>query len=298
LPNPSDKPARQVAALEQENVNLRRQVAHLERVCSEQQVTMGQLQSQLETMSEQIALLKKALFGRRRERYIPSPDQKLLFASESLGEDGDEEDPPPESDHDVVEPEQTGQRRKRRRRRKRFEFPQCLPVKRIEHPLPPEELACPCGCGDRVVISEHVTRQLELVPSNAYVAEHVRYTYACAKCRSGDQVLTTEKPETAIEKGIFGPTVLAYLADGNRLVVIASNGGASKHPAWYHNLVANPKVGVEVGTEQFYATATVAQEPERTTLFDRMAARSPAFAGYQQKAAPRVIPVIVLTRVP
>lgn len=214
MPNPSDKPARQVAALEQENVNLRRQVAHLERVCSEQQVTMGQLQSQLETMSEQIALLKKALFGRRRERYIPSPDQKLLFASESLGEDGDEEDPPPESDHDVVEPEQTGQRRKRRRRRKRFEFPQCLPVKRIEHPLPPEELACPCGCGDRVVISEHVTRQLELVPSNAYVAEHVRYTYACAKCRSGDQVLTTEKPETAIEKGIFGPTVLAYLADG------------------------------------------------------------------------------------
>ena len=93
-------------------------------------------------------------------------------------------------------------------------------------------------------------------------------------------------------------TPLAYLADGNRLVVIASNGGASKHPAWYHNLVANPKVGVEVGTDQFYATATVAQEPERTSLFDTMAARIPAFAGYQQKAAPRVIPVIVLSRIP
>jgi len=214
LPNPSDQPARQTAALEQENANLRRQVAHLDRVCSEQQVTMGQLQSQLETMSEQITLLKKALFGRRRERYLPSPDQKLLFAPESPEEDGSEEEPPSESDDGGMKSEQVGRRRKRKRRRKRFEFPQCLPVKRIEHPLPPEELACPCGCGDRAVISEHVTRQLELVPSNAYVAEHVRYTYACATCRNGDQLVTTEKPETAIEKGIFGPTVLAYLADG------------------------------------------------------------------------------------
>jgi deazaflavin-dependent oxidoreductase (nitroreductase family) len=93
-------------------------------------------------------------------------------------------------------------------------------------------------------------------------------------------------------------TPLAYLTDGERLVVIASNGGAPKHPAWYHNLVANPKVGVEVGTEQFYARATVAQEPERTALFSKMAAKSPAFATYQQKAAPRVLPVIVLTRMP
>ena len=85
MSNPSGKAARQIAALKQENASLRRQVAHLERVGSEQQVTMGQLQSQLETMSEQITLMKKALFGRRRERYIPSPDQKLLFASESLG---------------------------------------------------------------------------------------------------------------------------------------------------------------------------------------------------------------------
>lgn len=103
---------------------------------------------------------------------------------------------------------------------------------------------------------------------------------------------------TGAKTGLPRLTPLAYLADGTRLIVIASNGGASKHPAWYHNLVANPKVGVEVGTEQFYATATVTQEPERTTLFERMASRSPAFANYQKKAAPRVIPVIVLTRMP
>lgn len=93
-------------------------------------------------------------------------------------------------------------------------------------------------------------------------------------------------------------TPLAYLADGDRLAVIASNGGAPKHPAWYHNLVANPKVGVEVGSEQFRAHAAVAQEPERAALYAKMVAKSPAFATYQQKAAPRVIPVIILTRTP
>lgn len=213
MPNPSDQPARSTAALERENAALRRQVAHLERVCGEQQATMSQLQSQLEILSEQVTLLKKALFGRRRERFLPSPDQKLLFTPESLGEDDEEEKRSSESDEDEEESEQAAGRRKHRRSRKRFEFPQCLPVKRIEHPLPPEELACPCGCGDRVVIREHVTRQLELEPSNAYVAEHVRYTYACPQCRGGERMVTTQKPETAIEKGIFGPTALAYLAD-------------------------------------------------------------------------------------
>ncbi len=93
-------------------------------------------------------------------------------------------------------------------------------------------------------------------------------------------------------------TPLAYMPDGDELVVIASFGGAPKNPAWYHNLVVNPKVGVEVGTEQFYATARVAQEPERTTLFEKVGARSPAFSRFQKKAEPRVIPVIILSRTP
>jgi deazaflavin-dependent oxidoreductase (nitroreductase family) len=89
---------------------------------------------------------------------------------------------------------------------------------------------------------------------------------------------------------------LAYLADGDRLVVIASKGGAPTNPDWYYNLVANPEVSVEVGTEQFPALATVATEPERTKLYEQMVAVSPGFAAYQQKAAPRIIPVIILTR--
>src|SRR5262245_25557713 len=57
---------------------------------------------------------------------------------------------------------------------------------------------------------------------------------------------------------------VAYFTDDGRYVVIASKGGADTSPDWYYNLVANPDVSVEVGTEQFQAMAAPASEPERT----------------------------------
>jgi deazaflavin-dependent oxidoreductase (nitroreductase family) len=89
---------------------------------------------------------------------------------------------------------------------------------------------------------------------------------------------------------------VACIRDGDRLVIIASKGGAPTNPDWYHNLLANPLVTVETGTEQFQARATVAAEPERTRLYNQMVAMMPGFAGYQQKTT-RIIPVIILTRV-
>src|SRR5687768_2200264 len=59
---------------------------------------------------------------------------------------------------------------------------------------------------------------------------------------------------------------VAYIKDGDRYVVIASKGGAPTNPDWYYNLVANPTVSVEVGTDQFQAHAEVVPEPERTRL--------------------------------
>src|SRR5512136_1414132 len=76
---------------------------------------------------------------------------------------------------------------------------------------------------------------------------------------------------------------VAYTTDGDRLVIIASKGGAPTNPDWYYNIVANPLVTVEVGTEQFQVRATVAAEPERTRLFNQMAAERPNFAEYQLK---------------
>jgi deazaflavin-dependent oxidoreductase (nitroreductase family) len=104
-------------------------------------------------------------------------------------------------------------------------------------------------------------------------------------------ILTTRGAKT----GLTRVNPLAYLADGDRIIIIASYAGAPSSPPWYHNLVASPEVGVEVGTENFQATARVVDEPDRTPLYDQMAAAMPAFKDYQEKT-PRVIPVIALTR--
>jgi len=90
---------------------------------------------------------------------------------------------------------------------------------------------------------------------------------------------------------------VAYLADGERYVIMASKGGAPTHPDWYHNIVAHPEVTVEVGTEKFQAQAEIVQEPERTELYEKVSSQYPGFAEYAQKTT-RVIPVLALTRLP
>lgn len=88
---------------------------------------------------------------------------------------------------------------------------------------------------------------------------------------------------------------LTYLPDGGRYIVTAGNAGADRHPAWYHNLVANPDVTVEVGSEVFPAVAVVAGESERGALYERVAAAYPQAGGYQAQTT-RQIPVVILTR--
>jgi deazaflavin-dependent oxidoreductase (nitroreductase family) len=86
---------------------------------------------------------------------------------------------------------------------------------------------------------------------------------------------------------------VAYVRDGERFVVIASKGGAPTNPDWYYNVVATPDLTVEVGTEAFQVHATVAKEPERTRLYNKMVEMMPAFDDYRHKTT-RKIPVIVL----
>ena len=89
---------------------------------------------------------------------------------------------------------------------------------------------------------------------------------------------------------------VAYVNDDGRLVVIASKGGAPTNPDWYYNILANPLVTVEVRTEKFQARAAVAEEPERTRLYNKMVEMMPGFDDYRRKTT-RKIPVIVLTPV-
>jgi deazaflavin-dependent oxidoreductase (nitroreductase family) len=90
---------------------------------------------------------------------------------------------------------------------------------------------------------------------------------------------------------------LAYLSDGGRMFIFASKGGADENPAWYHNLVANPKVTVEVGTETFQVTASVvADRAERDEIYAKQVVVMPGFGDYERNTT-RIIPVIELKRV-
>ena len=101
---------------------------------------------------------------------------------------------------------------------------------------------------------------------------------------------------TGAKSGLDRTIPLLYTRDGENIVVIASKGGEPTNPDWYHNLVANPIVTVELPGDTFRARAVVAQGDERRRLFDQQAAQMPFFADYE-RTTPRQIPVVVLERI-
>jgi deazaflavin-dependent oxidoreductase (nitroreductase family) len=88
---------------------------------------------------------------------------------------------------------------------------------------------------------------------------------------------------------------MMYLELDGRMFVFASKAGAPTNPDWYHNLLANPEVTVECGTETFRATAKPLEDPERGEVYAEQARRYPGFAEYQEKTSRR-IPVVELVR--
>ncbi len=100
---------------------------------------------------------------------------------------------------------------------------------------------------------------------------------------------------TGAKSGERRTTPMMYVPDGDRLLVIASNIGAPRHPDWYHNLVAHPEVTIEVGTETFDAIAVVTEGEEWHRLWTRIVELYPFFAEHQAKTT-RPIPVIALSR--
>jgi F420H(2)-dependent quinone reductase len=87
---------------------------------------------------------------------------------------------------------------------------------------------------------------------------------------------------------------LIYGEAGGSWVVIASKGGLPKHPLWYLNLEANPRCELMVGAKAVTEKARVAQGAERERLWKQMVAIYPPYEEYQQRAAARTIPVVVL----
>jgi deazaflavin-dependent oxidoreductase (nitroreductase family) len=115
----------------------------------------------------------------------------------------------------------------------------------------------------------------------------------------GDHVLLMTA--TGAKSGDAITTPLVYGRDGDQYVIVASKGGAPKHPTWFGNVTASPEVEVEVAnahaTERFRALARVVESrAERDRLYQEMSRIWPAFAEYQKKTD-RLIPVVILERV-
>ena len=85
------------------------------------------------------------------------------------------------------------------------------------------------------------------------------------------------------------------LPDGDRWIIVASKGGTDKHPAWFHNLKANPETTVQVGAERRRVRARVATADERARLWPLAVASYSSYDDYQRKA-PREIPMVILER--
>jgi deazaflavin-dependent oxidoreductase (nitroreductase family) len=130
------------------------------------------------------------------------------------------------------------------------------------------------------------------IPTNDHNREIIE------KFRANNGTMPNDAPlllltTTGAKTGKTRVNPLAYTRDGHRYVVLASKGGAPTNPDWYHNVVANPDVVVEVGPDKFQARAMVAEGSERERLFNAQASKMPNFGEYQTKTS-RLIPVIVL----
>jgi deazaflavin-dependent oxidoreductase (nitroreductase family) len=99
-------------------------------------------------------------------------------------------------------------------------------------------------------------------------------------------------------KEYINPLAYQRLSDDS-VAIFASAGGAPKNPDWLYNVVANPDVKVEIGSESFAARAHVAEGEEREPVWERQKADWPGFAEYEEKTAGiREIPVVVLDLTP
>jgi deazaflavin-dependent oxidoreductase (nitroreductase family) len=144
-----------------------------------------------------------------------------------------------------------------------------------------------------------MTRSQEQVfdSPRGWVAQHIR-RYVETDGRRGHRwsgVNTLLLTTRGRKSGKLRRTPLIYGRDGERFLVVASQGGARKHPSWYLNLVENPDVLVQVGAEKFAARARPATGEEKPRLWRAMTSIWPEYDRYQARTT-RDIPLVILER--
>jgi len=100
---------------------------------------------------------------------------------------------------------------------------------------------------------------------------------------------------TGRRSGAARTVALAYMADGDNWILVASNGGSDHHPAWWLNLKSAPAATVEIGSQRITVVARAAKGAERDRLWARLTRYNPPYASYEKMTA-RSIPVVVLER--
>jgi transposase len=187
--------------------------AHHATALKERHTVIAQRDESIQLLSQdnqllrhRLAALLRSSYGPRAERF--DPRQLLLFGLLV---------PPIESPMPAQSPGKS--KSANRSHHGRQKLPDHLPRLPIEHDLNESEKNCPC-CGEqRQRIGQEKTEQLEHLPSNFVVLEHIRHKYACSHCNSGHcqkcdgnaHIDLAAKPRQPIEKGMAGPGLLAYV---------------------------------------------------------------------------------------
>lgn len=166
-----------------------------------QSETIEQQQQLIEKLQHELALLKRYIFGQRRERFIDPRQGRLFEIDQALesalqsAEGNDQQSSPA--------PRRKGHGRRR--------LPDHLVQRDEIYELTPEELPCPCCGKPRCKVSEAISHQLEFQPATLFAIRHRRFIYACQEDGCEANMVMAPKPPQPIEKGLAGPGLLAFV---------------------------------------------------------------------------------------
>ena len=182
------------------------------RLVEEQRQKTAQLQTELLRLQVELERYKKWYYGPRADRLRSAGElaQLLLQFAEEL----DQKPLPAVDSEQSTEPKEELRRVRRRKGRRDLARFEGLPVTTHIYELGEAERACP-GCGQtRKEMGAEESWQVEYIPGRFERLQHVRKKYACLRCEQqgeSPQITTVVKPETAIDKGLAGPGLLAYI---------------------------------------------------------------------------------------
>src|SRR5262245_16876371 len=197
----NDELRQQAEIAQQQTEEAKRRVEELQRVLDQTAADYDQLKEEHAELAEALALIRRYVFGRRRERFVDAPGQGHLF---EIPEFIDEPQSAVPTVEDKPAPEQF--RKKATPRRTRVDH---LPHIHIQHDLSESEKICSCCGVEKTRIGQDESRELELIPARMEVKVHVLPKYACSKCRDG--VSSPPVPPKPIPGGIASAGLVSFV---------------------------------------------------------------------------------------